>query len=1135
MDPKALTIKPHKFMFKKLLNFQAVFMLLGSMLLALTGHGQGITTSSISGVVTDDKGGALPGATVLAVHTPSGTRYGITTNAQGRFNLPAVRIGGPYQITVSFIGFQNQSREVASAELNTPVAANFKLIEEGKQLTEVVITSQRGSIVDSERNGVSTNIGRQSFERLPTLSRSFTDFSTLTPQAGPGFSFGGRSALYNNFSIDGSTANNVFGLSALPGGQSNATPVSIDAIEQLNVSISPFDVTQGSFTGAGVNAVTRSGTNRWEGSAYYFGRNQNLVGTRVGGIDVPAAQQQNFSFYNRGARVGGPLIRNKLFFFANVEQEQRSTPAVLFPVGGSDAAGRPFQQTQQAQDLQTLTTFLTTPNNGKSWTFNPGTLDPFNSLNQSLKFLAKIDWNISDQHKLTVRYNQLNSFSDVGPSNAGSNGVNPPGPRGNSVTTIPFSGLWYRINNNLQSVIGELNSTFSNRFANNLQVGYTSFRDFRQGAQGGPSPDFPTVDIANANGTTLTSFGAEPFTPNNVLNQDVIQLNDRFDIFAGKHTISVGTANEFYKFQNGFTPAVRGIYTFNSVSDFIANVTNPTASTATSPTGFTRLYSAVPGVDVPVAEFNAAQLGFYAQDAFNATPRLRLTVGIRADIPTFNDGALPRNTVAERANFANAEPLNVAKLPDTRILWSPRVGFNWDVKGDRSLQVRGGTGIFTGRVPFVWISNQISNNGVLFGTVARAGQAANVRFPFSLDPVAQDLPASLTGVAGEPLAQNFSINVTTPTFRFPQVWRTSFGIDKTLPGGWVATFDAIYTKDINAVYIRDANLAPEAGTLAGDGRPVFGAVAGTGDNPPFDRRLNDRVVQALVLDNTNRGYALSLTGQIQKRFSRGFEGSLAYTYTDSKDINAQSASTANTIFTGQPIVGSPNSPNLAFSNNLVPHRIVGYVQYRREYLKNFASTISLTYTGQNVGNFSYVYAGNPNSDGINGNDLIYIPRNQSEIVLQTSNAQDTRSTQQIWDQLNTYIDQDSYLSKRRGQYAERNGAYLPWQNLLNFRFLQDFYIAQNNGRRHTLQISADFINVLNLIDSNWGVAQSTNRSQVLNFVGYETPNTGTAVTTGRPIYQFAEQAPGQALNTTFTNNFGLSSRYQIQLGARYIF
>lgn len=1122
-------------MHKNLPGFRVTWLvglsLLFTFLINRQGVAQGVTTSSINGVIADTKGAVLPGATVVAIHTPSGTRYGTITNTQGRYNFPAVRIGGPYQLTVTYVGFQEQSREILSAELNTPVVANFTLTEQGQALAEVVITSQRGSIIDSDRTGPSTNLRRESFERLPTITRSLTDFSALSPQAGPGFSFGGRSNLYNNFSIDGSTANNVFGLSALPGGQSGTTPVSIDAIDQLNVSISPYDVSQGSFTGAGVNAVTRSGTNRFEGSAYGFYRNQSFVGTKVEGQQQA---QGNFSYYNVGARLGGPIIKNKLFFFVNAEQQRQATPAVLFPIGGTDAQGNPFQQTQYAADLQRLGDFLRTPGPNKTWTFDPGTLNSFDQLNQSLKLLAKIDWNISDRHKLTVRYNQLDSFSDTPPSNSGGFASAPPGGRSNSVNAIPFSASWYRINQNLRSIIGELNSTFSNRFANNIQLGYSAFRDFRQGGRGVATPNFPTVDIIGPNGNTLTTFGAEPFTPNNVLNQDIIQLNDRFDIFLGKHTVSVGTANEFYHFYNGFTPLITGSYQYNSVNDFIQNVTNP--SQANAPIQYALQYSAVPGTPVPVAEFNAAQLGFYLQDAVNVSKNVRLTAGIRVDIPTYNDSKLLANRYTDSLSnrpegFARGERIYVNQFPKTNVLWSPRVGVNWDVFGNRSLQIRGGTGIFTGRVPFVWLANQVSNNGVLFGTVLRQGQVANASTLFSPTPTVPDL----IGRPGDPLAQTFTINATTRNFKFPQVWRTSFGVDKTLPGGWVATFDAIYTKDINAVYIRDANLSDPVGTLAGDGRPIFGNASGDlRVNPPFDRRINDRIVQALILDNTNRGYALSLTAQIQKRLSSGLEASLAYTFTDAKDVNAQSASTAGSLYTGQAVVNSPNEPSLSYTNNLIPHRVVGYLQYRIEYLRSWATTLALTYTGQSVGNFSYVYGGNPNNDGISNNDLIYVPRNQNEILLTTTNAQDTRTAQQIWDQLNAYIEQDPYLRKRRGQYAERNGAFLPWQNLLNFRLLQDFYVTAGQ-RRHTVQLTVDVVNLLNLINSNLGLAQTNNRVNLLNFVGYETPNTNTAATTGRPIYTFTEASPGTALTSSYTNNLTLSSRWQLQLGLRYIF
>lgn len=1120
-----LSIKQNKFMNKKLLCLHAVALLCGLFLAFLgnTALAQGVTTSSITGVVSDTKGESLPGATIVAVHTPSGTRYGTTTNTQGRYTLPAVRIGGPYRLTVTFVGFQEQVREIASADLGTPTVADFRLLEEGRQLSEVVVTSQRGGIIDAERTGASTTVKREQFERLPTLNRSFTDFSSLTPQASGNFSFGGRSNLYNNFSIDGATSNNGFGLSALPGGQSNAQPISVDAIAQLNVQLAPYDVSQGAFTGAGVNAVTRSGTNQFQGSVYGFTKNQRLANGNVGDVPNPLT---NFTYNNYGFRLGGPILRNKLFFFVNYEDERQTNPAVLFP---ADAPGN--QQT--SEELRRLRDFLITPNNGKSWTFDPGTFDNFDLPTQSRKYLAKIDWNINDKNKFSIRYNQLNSFRDIPPSGSGGFASAPPGGRSNSNNTLPFSGAYYRINNNLKNVIAELNTTIGNgKFSNNLQVGYSQFRDFRQAAGGAESPDFPTVDILGPNGQTLTAFGAEPFTPFNRLDQNVFQLNDKFDAFLGNHTITVGTANEFWSFYNVFTPLLNGNFQFNSINDFIASATN--APGAPAPRQYAIQFSAIPGVRAPAAEFRANQFGFYAQDAYSGIKNLKLTLGLRADIPTFPT-TLQQNVVTDSMNFNGGEKVIVGKLPESRLLWSPRLGFNWDAKGDKSIQVRGGTGIFTGRVPFVWLSNQVGNNGLFFGTFQPTSATDLARFGFNPDPnffINREFPNGLPSTAnGRPATSTYTINATVRDFRFPQVWRSNLAVDKTLPGGLVATLEGIYTKDVNAVYIRDANLADPVGTLAGDGRPLFGAVSGvTGVNPGNDRRINDPVVQALVLDNTSNGYAFSLTASLQKTTGR-LTGLLAYTFTDSKDINNQSGSTAGSLFTGNNIVSTPNFPNLAFANNLFPHRVNGFVSYRFDYAKLFATTLSLIYEGRAAGNFSYVYGGNPNSDGISNNDLMYIPRNQNEVLLVTANAQDTRTPQQLWDQLNQYIEQDKYLRNRRGQYAERNGAFLPWVNILNFRLLQDVKIYKKN----IVQFSWEINNVLNLLNTNWGLFQTTNRAQLLNFVGYETPHTATAPTTGRPIYSFPLGNDGQPLTQSYINNTGLNSRWQMQFGLRYIF
>lgn len=1118
-------------MYKKLLQSRAAIWLFGSMLLAILGNSaalaQGVTTSSINGIVTDDKGEGLPGATVIAIHTPSGTRYGTTTNEKGRYSFPAVRIGGPYDITVTFVGYQEQKRELLSADLGVPASLNFKLAEQGKQLTEVVVTA-RGSIIDADRAGASTNFKRESFERLPTLNRSFQDFSALTPQAGPGFSFGGRSNQYNNFSIDGATSNNVFGLSSLPGGQSNAQPVSVDAIQEISVQLSPYDVSQGAFTGAGVNAVTRSGTNQLQGSAYYYTKNDGLAGKRISGVELPQLQRPAFTYNNYGARLGGAIIKNKLFFFGNFEREVATTPAVTFPYSQSTngitnqpGAFLPGTNTVNPEtDLERLRQFLTSTGNGKSWTFDPGTYNNFNVPQESTKFLLKLDWNINDNNKFTIRYNQLNAFRDVPPSGSGGFLAGPPGGRSNSNNTLPFSNSYYRILNKLYSVFGELNTSFGKgKFANNLQIGYNIFRDTRQQGGGGDVAQFPTVDILGPNSQNLTSFGPDPFTPNNRLDQDVIQVNDKFDMFLGDHTLTFGTANEFYKFYNVFTQVVNGIYQFNSISDFIANATAPTAANA--PTRFYQQYSAIPGNPAPAADFRAAQFGFYAQDAYTGLKNVRMTLGLRVDIPTYSgDGLLP-NTTVEGLTFANGEKLFVNRLPKTTPLFSPRLGFNWDVMGDKSLQVRGGVGVFTGRVPFVWISNQLSNNGVFFNTLNRATQAVNATTPFSPN-INQYVPSTVSP------ASTFAINVTSPNFKFPQVLRTNIGIDKTLPGGLVATAEMIYTKDINAIYIRDANLAAPVGTLAGDGRPLWGT----------NLLINSAVTQALVQDNTNQGYAFSLTGQIQKTTGR-WNGSLAYTYTDSKDLNSQSGSTAGGLLNGNPYVTNINDPVLGFANNWFPHRVVGYVGYRFNYAKFFATTLSLIYEGRNGGNFSYTYGGAPNGITTSANtNLIYVPRNQNEVLLTTTNVGDTRTTQQIWDQLNAYIEQDPYLKSRRGQYAERNAALTPWVNFLNLRVLQDIGVKVGNSR-NTIQASVELFNLLNFFNSNWGIIKSPARSNIMNFVGYETANTATG-TTGRPIYTFATNADNSALSSSYVNNQAVSngvtnSRWQLQIGLRYIF
>jgi hypothetical protein len=1116
---------------------------------------QGVTTAGLAGRVSgkatstsaetqSGRDETIPGANIVATHTPSGTTYGTVSLADGRFNLPGMRVGGPYTVRVSFIGYREAIFTDVYLALGATVTLNVQLVEEATELETIVVTYERGDVFSSDRTGAFTNVRREQFERLPTIGRTFQDFSMLTPQAGPGFRFGGRSNLYNNFTIDGATSNNVFGFSALPGGQVNSEPISVDAIEEISVAIAPYDVRQGAFTGAGVNAVTRSGTNEFSGSVYGFTRNQSMVGSRIAGADQPV---KDFSFHNVGFRLGGPLVKNKLFFFVNYEDERRTDPAVLFPANTpgnqalftTDPADANYNHPANIGRLQN---FLLDP--AKGWVFDPGTVSNFNVPTQSQKALAKIDWNISNNHKFTIRYNSLSAFRDNPPRNSGGVGALTPGGRQNNVNTIPFSNSWYRQNQAFHSVIAELNSRLGSRVSNTLTAGYSAFRDFREQAGGGLPPSFPTVDIVGPNGSTLTTFGPDPFAPNNRLNQDILQINNNLNLFLKNHTVSVGTANEFFRFENIVTAQIHGVYQFNGgIQQFIDNATAP--APANAPHQYLRQYSGIPGVAAPGAAWSTSQLGFYAQDEFTGIKNLKLIAGIRVDVPIFHT-RLARNPVSEAMTFAGGERVDVSRMPNTTPLYSPRLGFNWDVFGNQKTQVRGGSGVFTGRVPFVWLSNQATINGILFGTIRADSQAATAGvYNFHPDPGALPLP---TGPAPQ-----FNINATVPDFRFPQVWRSNLAIDQKLPGGLIGTIEAIYTQDIHAVYIRDANMNAPIRNIDGDGRPQFPeTLASNPTDPQFPgRRINLNIPQALVLDNTHQGYQWSVTAQLQKAFRNGFYASAAYTYTDSRDINSQTGTSAGTLLNTNQIVGNPNDPILAFSSHLTPHRVIASSSYRKEYLKHFATTLSVVYEARSGINFSYFYTGDMNRDGIANNDLIYVPRSADEIRLVPTNALDTRTPAEIWRQLDTYIRQDDLLNANRGRYAGRNAGVAPFVHLVNLRLLQDFHIDMKNGKRNTLQFSFEMVNFLNFLNSNWGLIQLPARPGIMGFQGFEnaavtTPNTETnpllpsnahttAMANGRPIFTFPTNADGTPLAHSYVNDTGIGSRWQMQLGLRYIF
>ena len=1086
------------------------------MLTAVTGlWAQGVTTASISGKVTDSKGEALPGANIVAVHQPSGTSYGTVTRADGGYTIPNARVGGPYKITVSFVGYAAQEREGIQLALGVTTNLSFQLAESGTELQEVVVSAS--SVINSDRTGALTNVSTRQIQQLPTLSRSFNDYVRLTPQAN-GNSFGGRSSGFNNITVDGGLFNNAFGLSSSVGGQANAQPISLDAVDQITTSIAPYDVREGSFTGAGVNVVTRSGTNDVSGSVYYFNRNEGLVNDKVRDTESPLSA---FNVKNLGFRVGGPIIKNKLFFFANYEQERRAEPGSNFIAARPNLSGTNVSAAQ-ATDLDALANFI-----GTRYGFNVGPYENYDREINSDKAALRFDYNINDVHKLTLKYNYLRSYLDQVPSTSGAIGNT----RSPGVTGLPFLAAYYRINNNMDLVTAELNSNFSNKFSNKFQVGYSAFRDFREIPTS--NIPFPMVDIGNGSGQFFTAFGTEPFSANNILNTDVIQISDNFDIYKGKHTISVGTYNEIYKFQNGFAPAYYGLYQFSSLADFYASAGYDPATGNSIPAVPGRInryelrWSALPDGSFPLVETRATQLGFYGQDKYQVNDRFNATIGIRVDIPMISSD-IQRNAQAEALSFRDGEQILTDRLQKSQLLWSPRVGFNWDVLGNQSVQVRGGSGIFTGRVPYVWISNQASNNGVLFGSqVFSATQRSTMVFNPDVNAYR---PQNATANA------NYNLAVTDPDFKFPQVWRTNFAVDKTFKGNLVASLDFAYTKDLNAVYHQNVNLpnAPRQANGA-DNRPIFYTAfpsAPTGSpGTTQDNTIHNNISDAIVMRNTNEGYSYFVTAQVKKTFAFGLDAMVAYNYTDARSVN-DGGSIAQSIWRDRQVSGDPNANVLSYSSFLQQHRIIGSLNYRKEYLGHMATSVGVFYELAPSGRFSYTYSGDMNGDnsGGGGNDLVYIPRDQSEIILQDitfANAAPYTAAQQ-WADLDAYISQDEYLSSRRGQYAERNGGQRPFFGQLDFRILQDFFIDVK-GKRNTIQLSLDIFNFGNMINNDWGVLQATNRTQLLTFRGYNAA--------GNPLFQYPylNNTTREPLTKTFRDDVGLGSRWQAQLGVRYIF
>ena len=1027
---------------KKIYFFAALF--LG---LAISSFAQ-VTTSDIRGLVVDDQNAPLPGANVVAVHTPTGTKYGGTTNLDGRFNLLNMRVGGPYTVTVSFIGFQSQEVNDVFLTLGKTFQLDIGLKPDTEQLEEVVISGAGVSnVFGNDRTGAQTSVGRRELTTLPTIARSQADFTRLEPSSSNG-SFGGRNDQFNNFSLDGAIFNNPFGLdAATPGGQTDAQPVSLDAIDQIQVSTAPYDVTESGFTGASVNAVTKSGTNEFHGTVYGFWRNQDLTGSKVKGekIAVPDLTQAQF-----GASVGGPIVKNKLFFFANFEKDDREDLGQNW---------LPNRGTGAINESRVLVSDLNNVRDGLlAIGYDPGAYEGFIHQSNSTKGIFKLDWNINDNNRLAIIYNFLDASKEK-PAHPTAIAI-----RGPSANTLQFENSGYEINNKLKSVQLELNSTLSDNASNKLQVGYTHFDDFRNPF----STPAPSITITR-DGSPYIIVGHEPFSVHNRLDQKVLQFSNNMNFFKGDHTFTVGFSFEKFQFDNSFNLTAYGFDLFGSVdiADFDANAFAAARDNAEAVFAANNAVpEGTPG-GWTLSETNVGQMAFYVQDEWNASERFKLTYGVRIDKPLFFDSAEKAQEVIDRGfvvpdipyvNPNNGETVFIdnTQMPSNDWLISPRLGFNYDVNGDDTFQLRGGSGLFTGRFPFVWLGNQIANPDVFF------------------------------------------LQAVDPDYQFPQVWRTNIGADKKLENGLILTGDVSYTKDINGPHVQNWGLLPPSETLVGvDNRRIYGS--------------SDLINNAYVFTNSDKGRIWNASFKAQKTFDTGLYAMVAYNYLNAKDVNSIEAEITSDAFAGNPVVGNVNTDVLGFSKYGDTHRLIGVASKKWTYSNGkMSTTLSTFFEYAQGGRFNYTYGGDINGDGSGINDLLYVPTTSEISSMQFSGAGQGAA-------FDDFIEQDEYLSSRRGQYAERYAALAPWRGKWDMKFIQELKVSEDNA----LQFSVDILNLSNLISSDWGLVQQPNAVQPIG-VSVDSSNV--------PTYTFNPD-----LTETFGYDASLLSRWQIQLGLRYIF
>lgn len=1078
-----------------------------------------VTTSGISGKVTSESE-VIIGATVVATNVSTGAQYGAISNMDGNYVIAGMQAGGPYKVEVSYVGFSKLTFNNVTLNLGETFVLNAKIRESSVEIGEVIVVGARAKDFNNERNGAAINISSKQIGFMPTISRSINDVTRLTPQAN-GNQIGGGNYRQNTVTVDGAQFNNAFGIgSNMPG---NGAPISLDALDQVSVNITPFDVRQSGFIGASINAVTKSGTNEFKGSAYTYLQNEKYRGNKVGDLTFTKTPA-DFNLY--GLTLGGPIIKNKLFFFINYETEKSSVPGptrvAATPEKPADFANNIARPT--VAEMDEISKFLK-----DTYGYETGPYQNYSNESPANKFLVRLDWNINKNHKFNIRYSSHTSKTPVPPSTSFS-------PFASSIYTgnrQAMDAMWFQNSGyfqerNFSSLASELNSRFfDGKITNTLRVTY-SFQDEPRSTAG---KIFPFVDILKDN-RVLTSFGTELFSYGNLREVGTFTVTDEVNWILGMHNLTAGVQYEHNNTKNGFMRFGTGYYVFNSWADFKNGV---------KPRNYGITFSNTPGYEQAFPSFDFGQTSVYLQDQITLTPNLKVTAGLRADLPTYSQPA-PAHPLVSALVFDEGRTYNTATLPKSRILWSPRFGFNYDVMGDKSLVIRGGSGVFTGRVPFVWIVGQVGDAGMVQTTQTYTGQTV---VPGVFNPDIRAYYPATQPEAGTIVPRTPTI--IDPEFRMPQSWKSSFAVDAMLPFGIKGTLEGIYNKDINTAFFVNRGIkGGVAMNIAGypDKRIIY-------PNPNIDKFYNFITsagaittanplpsgasgISPIVLENRKGGYYYSVTAKLEKTFDFGLYAMAAFTNSGAKNLVDGAGDQAFGAWADNANVNGPNVPTLSHASYVTPNKVIANLSYRFEYLKSLATSVSLFYEGGSQGRFSYVYTSSIVRDGSN-NALIYVPKDPTEITF-VDQTVGTAPNAVLWtaaaqsEAFFKYIEQDDYLKTRKGMHAERNGAQLPWVNKFDLKIAQEFFVNVA-GKRNTIQVSLDILNIGNLLNSDWGKTYLFNQNNVLVPANM---NSVTATGTVRPTFRL-NPFNNEMLSKTFRDNLGFGSTYSMQLGFKYIF